>query len=168
MIKDGRRTKPVTWLTFLPTRPRCCPPMPNLTILANSKWATLTIALFTWRPMLLCLQGREDDICKIWAWPFLIYNALLGLNQGILPSATAVHPPPSPRVSLGSGPVVPYHRHKRLLPNWFVSLSVKPWRYCCPAHLPLLDKAQGCVYSQIHSLHSQGFIKLLAWKNLIW
>lgn len=49
---------------------------------------------------------------------------------------------PSPRASLGScAPVSPNHRHKRLLPNWFVSLSIKPQGYCCPPHLPLPENA---------------------------
>lgn len=44
-------------------------------------------------------SGNEDDICKIWAWPFLIYNALLVVSQGILPSASAM--PPSHPLSQG-------------------------------------------------------------------
>lgn len=89
--------------------------MPNVTISANSKWASLTIVLFTWRPGPLCLQGNEDDICKIWAWPFLIYNAFLMLSQGILPSATAESPLLSPSLTVSlvsSAPVAPHHRQK--------------------------------------------------------
>lgn len=46
-------------------------------------------------------------------------------------------PPASVRVLLASSaPVSPHHPHKRPLPNWFVSPSIKPRGYCC-AHLPV-------------------------------
>lgn len=65
-----------------------------------------------------------------------MYNALLVLSQSTIPSVTALPPshphlPPfSPPISLASSaPVSPNHRHKRQLPNWFVSLSVKARGY---------------------------------------
>lgn len=77
--------------------------MPNVTIPVNSKWATLTIALFTQWPGPLFLQGNEDHICKIWDLPFLIYNALLVLSQGFCPFSHPHPPPPTPPSTLSQG-----------------------------------------------------------------
>lgn len=141
--------KPFTSSSFITARLCCCPSVPNGTIPVNN-WAVLTIVLFTWCPSPLCRQGHEDDICKIWSWPFLIHNAVLVLSQGLLPSATGVPPPHPPLLGVllsCSTPVDPHHRHNCLLPKWLVSLSIKLRGYCCP---PLLGKIKPCAYQQIH------------------
>lgn len=72
-------------------------------------------------------SGRENNICKAWSWPLLIYSAPLVWGRGTVPPAPRLSPclsPPSV-FSLGCcAAVALYHRHKRPLPNWFVSKSI--------------------------------------------
>lgn len=161
--------KPVTWSTFLTTRTWCCSSLPNVTIPVN-KWATLTKALFTRRPGPLCLRGHEDDICENLGLTISNLQCTFGAKPRYPPFSHCRAPlsAASVGVSLGSSaPVAPHHRHKRLLPNWFVSLSIKPRGYCCPPHLPLLEKMKARAYSLTHPLYLYLFDVLTAWRNVI-
>lgn len=53
-----------------------------------------------------------------------------------LPPSLPLHPPLLRVLLAASASVPPHHPHKRPLPNWFVSASIKVSGHCCP-HLPV-------------------------------
>lgn len=106
--------------------------MPNVTMSANSKRAALTIAPFTTqpRPLLLCKDDDKNLGFTISSQPRCSF-LVLALHP-LLPSLCLSLSLPLCISLSAPATVSPNHRNKRLLPNWFVSLSVKPRGDCCP------------------------------------